>query len=364
MTLPLTRAAQAAPIPDNGTQTKPRRDGPPVSFAFSETICITGGTGSFGSAFARYLFDTTNAKLRIFSRDEHKQERMAASLPPGPRVTYIIGDVRDRGRLCRAFDGASIVVHAAALKTVPAGERHVSEFKRTNIDGTENVVGAALDCGGGGSVFISSDKAVQSVNEYGKAKAVGEGLFIQGNALGVSRGSRFAVVRGGNVWGSNGSVLTKWGECRAAGLPIMVAGPETTRFHLPMAYWIEFCRHAVESMTGGEIFTPKVKAWRLGDLAAAYDAPMTVTGARPGDKLHETLISANESPRAIDAGWAFIVEPSPDLRDVWNYKPHTGLAVDWLHVGASYTSDTADRMTVDELRELLSNTTAFDGGMR
>ena len=289
---------------------------------------------------------------------------MAASLPPGPRMTYIIGDVRDRARLRRAFDGASIVVHAAALKTVPAGERHVSEFKQTNIDGTENVVNAAIDCGVGRSLFISSDKACQPVNEYGKCKAVGEGLFIQGNALGVSRGCRFAVVRGGNVWGSNGSVLTKWGECRAAGLPITVAGPETTRFHLPMDSWIDFCHHAVESMTGGEIFIPKARAWRLGDLAEAYAAPTLTLGARGGDKLHETLIGTNESPRAIDAGWAFIIEPSPNLREVWNYKPHAGLSVDWLYIGATYTSDTADRMTIDELRELLSNTTAFDGGMR
>lgn len=371
MTLPLTRAAQAAPIPDNGTrntQTQPRRDGPPVSFAFSETICVTGGTGSFGSAFARYLFDTTNAKLRILSRDEHKQERMAASLPPGPRVTYIIGDVRDSDRLRRSFDGASVVIHAAALKTVPTGERHVSEFKMTNIDGTENVVNAAIDCGVGRSLFISSDKACQPINEYGKCKAVGEGLFIQGNALGVSRGCRFAVIRGGNVWGSNGSVLTKWGECRAAGLPITVAGPETTRFHLPMDYWIEFCRHAVGSMTGGEIFTPKVKAWRLGDLAEAYigvyGGEMITASARGGDKLHELLVGANESPRAIDAGWAFIIEPSSDLREVWSYQPHTGAAVDWLHIGATYTSDAADRLTVEELRAMLSNTTAFDGGMR
>lgn len=374
MTLPLTRAAQAAtlagiptaPPSDNETQIKTRRDGPPVSFAFSETICITGGTGSFGSAFSRYLFDTTNAKLRILSRDEHKQERMAANLPPGPRVTYIIGDVRDSDRLHRAFDGASVIVHAAALKTVPTGERHVSEFKMTNIDGTENVVNAAIDCGVGRSLFISSDKACQPINEYGKCKAVGEGLFIQGNALGVSRGSRFAVVRGGNVWGSNGSVLTKWRDSRAAGLPITVAGPETTRFHLPMGYWIEFCRHAVEGMMGGEIFIPKAGAWRLGDLAEAYigvyGGAVLTTGPRGGDKLHELLISANESPRALDAGWAFVIEPSLDLREVWNYKPRTGPEVDWLHFGATYSSDTADRLTVDELRALLSNTTGFDGG--
>lgn len=329
-------------------------------------LLLTGGTGSFGRAFADFLLkNTTDIRLRIFSRDEHKQDAMAAELPPGERITYILGDVRDVERLKRASDGADAIVHAAALKRVPQGERHADEFTKTNVQGTANVIGAALAAGVRRSLFISSDKAVSAFNTYGKTKAVGEALFIHANELGVSRGCRFAVARGGNVWGSRGSVVEIWRERAARGETLVITDPDATRFCLPMSDWTAFCWRALTELRGGEIFTPKLSAWRLGDLAYAIGKiPITssvhpslgghgdaykVIGSRSGDKRNECLISYEESGRAVDAGFAYIVEPSPDLRAVWNYQPWPGQVCDWAHLGAAYSSDGTMRMSIEEL---------------
>lgn len=326
-------------------------------------LLLTGGTGSFGRAFAEFLLkNTTDTRLRIFSRDEHKQDAMAADWPPGERITYILGDVRDVERLKRASDGADALVHAAALKRVPQGERHADEFMKTNVQGTANVIEAALAAGVRRSLFISSDKAVAAHNTYGKTKAVGEALFIHANELGVSRGCRFAVVRGGNVWGSRGSVVEIWRERAARGETLVLTDPDATRFCLPMSDWTAFCWRALTELRGGEIFTPKLSAWRLGDLADVLGRmsgqngyTYEVVGRRTGDKRHECLISAEESARAVDAGFAYIVEPSRDLRDVWNYQPWRGQVCDWAHLGAAYSSDGTVRMSIEELSAMAGN---------
>lgn len=314
-------------------------------------ILITGGTGSFGSAFLEYLLAETPYRVRIFSRGEHRQEALAERFPPGSRVTYLLGDVRDYNRMLEVCAGADWVVHAAALKTIPAGEQQAQEFVRTNVDGTQNVVRAAVAAGVRRILFISSDKAVYPINHYGKTKAVAEGMCIQANLLAGHRDCRLAVVRGGNVWGSQGSVGVRWHAQREAGKPLSVYEPDATRFHLPMDYWLAFCWRALSEMHGGEIFVPKLKAWRVGDLAEAFAvAGVDIHGRRNGDKLNELLIPVEESGRVVDVGWAYVVQPPHDIRAVWNYEPWTGWSPP---MGWRYGSDLAERMTLDELKALV-----------
>ena len=320
---------------------------------WSETVLITGGTGSFGRAFARFLLDNTPAHVRLFSRDEHKQADLARTIPPGPRVTYILGDVRDRDRLAIAADGCTGIVHAAALKTVPAGERQADEFVKTNVSGTQNVIWAALACRVPHTLLVSSDKACHALNHYGKTKAVAEGLIVQANALGVSRGCRFASVRGGNVWASRGSVAQIWHQARDESRPIPFHsdGQTVTRFHLEMLVWCAFGWRAITEMHGGEIFVPKARAWALADLAVAFGGPQHHLRLRAGEKAAETLITADEAARTVDAGWAYVVEPSSEITQVWNYQPWQG----WRPPveGLAYTSDTVERLDAAELAELV-----------
>ena len=221
---------------------------------------------------------------------------MAARFPPGPRMTYLLGDVRDPGRLGLAFDGVTAVIHGAALKHIHIGEEQADEFYKTNCQGSANVTRAALDAGVSRCLLVSTDKAIYPINLYGKTKAVAESLFVQANAAGLHRGSRFAVARGGNVWGSRGSVSIRWRMQRLEGKPLTVTDPDMTRFHLPMDDWTAFCWQALCQMHGGEIFVPKLRAWRLGDLADAFAVNGWHTnGTRPGEKQSETLLAADEA---------------------------------------------------------------------
>jgi len=314
-------------------------------------VLITGGAGSFGQAFTRHLLALPSPpRIRIYSRDEHKQEQMARAFDD-MRLTFILGDVRDVSQLTIAADGCDAIVHAAALKRVPAGEQNIIEFIRTNIGGSENVVQAAIAGRVPRTLLVSSDKAVAAVNAYGKTKAAAEEIFVQANRRGVSRRCRFAVIRGGNVWGSRGSVIEVWREAMQQHEPIQVNDPGVTRFHLAMPAWCEFAWQALREMRGGEIFVPKLRAWRLGDLveALAYDT-VHHNGARAGDKNSEWLIAPHETRRAVDAGWCYVVEPSQELRAVWNYQPWPGEKVP---DGFGYRSDCVGRMTMDELREII-----------
>jgi len=317
-----------------------------------QSLLLTGATGSFGRAFTRYLLSIPDGpRLRLFSRDEAKQEDMAREFPPGPRITYIIGDVRDEHRLQVAANGVGAIVHAAALKRVPAGERNAEEFQATNITGTRNVIRAALEVGATRTMLISSDKAINPRNTYGATKAAAENLMSQANLQGTSRGCIFSSVRGGNVWGSRGSVATIWKDVRASGQSLPVTGPITgTRFHLPMDYWVNFVWQAVNDMHGSDVFIPKMSSWSLGDLAQAFGGGVVNLQARYGDKEHETIIPDYESGRAIDVGWAYVVEASPEIRGVWNYSPWYGFRAPPDFV---YSSDKASRLTVEELTRLV-----------
>jgi len=321
-----------------------------VTIKDTSTILITGGTGSFGSAMTAHLLNHTSHHVRILSRDEHKQERMMAVFPPNDRTTYILADVRDRERLDLAFYRAEVVIHAAAYKTVPAGERHVEEFIKTNVLGSINVVKATVTNRVPKTLLISSDKSVEAKNLYGKSKGIAESVFVAANAY--SHGAKFASVRGGNVWNSRGSVLDKW----LASDPILVTDPSATRFHLPMDYWLNFCLQAIDNMHGGEIFVPKCEAWSLGSLSKAFceiyrDKSLLISERRPGDKIHETLISKDESNNALDIDWGYVIQPSEDIRSVWSYEPHQGKKI----LGA-IESKMVSRLTIDELRTLISTT--------
>ena len=316
-----------------------------------ETVVITGGTGSFGQAMTKRLLGSDDGpRVRVFSRDEDKQERMRASLPPGDRLSYLLGDVRDQERLVTAFDGASEVVHSAALKRVMFGEQHVDEFTKTNVIGSRNVVTAAIQARVERTLLISTDKACAPFGAYGKTKALAEDLFRNGNQLGVSRGARFAAVRGGNIWRSRGSVVDVWQAAIDRGEKIQVTDPDMTRFTLAMGDWVAFAERALAEMRGGEIFVPKPSAYRLGDLAAVMGSGVIVAGHRSGEKLHEALISPQESARTVDIGWAYVIEPPPEMRAVWNYKPWEGTRL----TGIEHTSDRAPRLTCAELAIMLA----------
>ncbi len=319
-------------------------------------ILITGGTGSFGSAMMEHLLNTTEHAVRVLSRDEHKQEALMGRFPPSGLLSYVLADIRQRDRLDIAFDGVDMLVHAAALKTVPAGERAVDQFVQTNIYGSENVARAAIHNGVGQSLFISSDKAVEAYNAYGKTKAAAECLWLQANMQGVSRGCKFAVVRGGNVWASNGSVVRQWRKQVAETGAITVYDPSTTRFHVEMPEWITFCQRALYEMHGGEVFIPKLRAWKLYDLALEFEAlgaapcRVDLQAAREGDKSHEVLIHPMEVPRTVDIGWAYVIEPTATYRSLCSYQPWRGQPMgSWF----DYRSCNAPKLSADELRRLL-----------
>jgi len=305
-------------------------------------IAVTGGTGSFGSAFIQYLLENTDDDVVCISRSDGRQEELARSLRT-PRLRCIPVDICNYVGLLNALDGADYVVHAAALKRVPQSIIHTDEYVNVNINGTLNVLRASTRVGVGKFLFISSDKAVAALNPYGSTKAVAEHMTRQYNQFGLMA----SVVRGGNVWGSSGSVTEIWRKQIDRGLPITVHGPDTTRFYLPMDKWIRFCHEAIYKMKGGETFVPKLSAWKLGDLAKAMHPPHGVVKSkeRDGDKKHECLISEEEARATVDIGWAYVINPSKNL----GCKQHEGKPIK-----GALTSSGAPKMGVRWLEELLS----------
>jgi|SRR3990167_7724945 len=310
---------------------------------------LTGATGSFGSSLARYLLANTLDSLRLISRDEHKQVALMAEIPPSSRVSYVLCDIRDLERLKIAFHNVDVVVHAAALKIVPTGELHTAEMVSINVLGTQSVIQAAIANYVPRSLLVSSDKCCQPMNRYGATKMLSEGLFINANILGVSYNSRFSCIRGGNVWGSRGSVVERWHNSDV----LSVTQPTATRFHLPMNYWLDFACHAIDDMRGGEVYVPKCSAWNLYDLAIAFtevfpDKRFTNIPPRFGDRSHEFLISDYEASHTVDLEWSYVVEPNHEIRGVWNYEPRDGARLDH-----AISSDMVQRLTRDELKELI-----------
>jgi UDP-N-acetylglucosamine 4,6-dehydratase len=315
-----------------------------------KVVLVTGGTGSFGRQFIRWVLQETPArKVIVFSRDELKQWEMAQAYPGEPRIRFFLGDVRDCDRLHRAFDGVDFVVHAAAMKQVPAAEYNPFEAVKTNILGAKNVIDAAIDRGVKRVVALSTDKASSPVNLYGATKLVSDKLFIDGNAYTGGKDTRFAVVRYGNVVGSRGSVVPLFKKL-AGGGTLPITDPRMTRFWITLPQSVRFVADTLARMHGGELFVPKIPSIRVTDLARAVapEAELKIIGMRPCEKLHEELISRHEAHRTADLGSCYQVLPDAEW---WAGAAAQGTAVP---DGFQYTSDTnAHWLTVDELRAMV-----------
>lgn len=303
-----------------------------------KSILVTGGTGSFGQRFvetvlARYSPD----RLIIFSRDEAKQYDMAARLSPEqhPSLRYFIGDVRDGERLRMAMKGVDVVVHAAALKHVPIAEYNPFECINTNIHGTENVIRAAMDRNVSKVLGLSTDKAVAPVNLYGATKLAAEKLLVAANNLAGEDGPRFAIARYGNVVGSRGSVVPFFRELLARGVnELPITDERMTRFWITLDQGVEFVLSSLERMHGGEIFVPKLQTVRVVDLARAMapNAKYKVIGIRPGEKIHETLVSTDEARATIEMDDRYLIHPPMALwRDRVPGKHHGTAVADDFH---------------------------------
>ena len=318
------------------------------------SILVTGGTGSFGQKFVEIVLRNYHPRrLIVFSRDELKQHEMRQIFgdQPGSPLRYFIGDVRDKERLMRAFAGVDIVIHAAALKQVPACEYNPFEAVKTNILGAQNIIEAAIDKGVRKVIAISTDKAVNPVNLYGATKLCTEKMFIQANSYSGADGTRFSVCRYGNVVGSRGSVIPLFVQQREKGV-ITITDRRMTRFWLTLDQGVKFVLKCLKEMQGGEIFVPKIPSMNIMDLAEAV-APgcrYDFIGIRPGEKLHEVLISREEAYHTLDVGDMYVILP---LYAWWQTK-------NWsqgkpLPDGFYYGSDNNDRwLSVDQLRQLLT----------
>jgi UDP-N-acetylglucosamine 4,6-dehydratase len=317
-----------------------------------KSVLITGGTGSFGKAFVRTALDRTGtSRIVIFSRDELKQWEMAQQFGDDPRLRFFLGDVRDGPRLLRAMDGVDYVVHAAALKQVPAAEYNPFEAVQTNIHGARNVIDAAIDRSVHRVIALSTDKASSPINLYGATKLVSDKLFIDGNAYAGARDTRFAVVRYGNVVGSRGSVIPFFRQ-RALSGTLPITDPRMTRFWITLDHGVRAVFRSFELMRGGEIFVPKIPSMKVVDLARAMapDAKLEEIGIRSGEKLHEELISAHDARHTVDLGDCYAIEPAMDW---WEAQAHEGERVPRdFH----YTSDSNDQwLTVEQLREMIKD---------
>ena len=276
-----------------------------------KVVLVTGGTGSFGKKFIQTMLrDYHPAKIIVFSRDELKQHEMRAAGYDHPSLRYFIGDIRDKERCKRAFDGVDVVIHAAALKQVPACEYNPMEAIKTNILGSSNVIDAALDAGVKKVLALSTDKAVNPINLYGATKLAAEKLFVQSNAYAGGSATRFSCVRYGNVVGSRGSVVPVFLKQRATGT-VTITDDRMTRFWISLEQGVRFVIRCVEQMEGGEVFVPKIPSMKVIDLARAVapDAQINIVGIRPGEKLHEVLISEDEARTTLELDDMYVVQP-------------------------------------------------------
>lgn len=322
-----------------------------------KSILITGGTGSFGKAFVKTILERYPdlQRLVIFSRDELKQFEMAQQFPESkyPFIRYFIGDIRDEQRIRRALEGIDVVIHAAALKQVPAAEYNPFECIKTNILGAQNLIEACLDSNVSQVVALSTDKAAAPINLYGATKLCSDKLFTAANNIKGNRDLSFSVVRYGNVMGSRGSVIPFFLDKRKTGsLPI--TDPAMTRFNISLQEGVEMVLWALEHAQGGEIFVPKIPSYRITDVAQAIgpECQHPVVGIRPGEKVHEEMITASDSFNTVDLGKYFAILPAAGAHTVETYcEAHGGKPV---QPGYAYDSGTnTDFLTVDELRKLI-----------
>lgn len=330
------------------------------------SILVTGGTGSFGKMFVKtVLARYPNVKrLVVFSRDELKQFEMAQQFPPSeyPAIRYFIGDIRDAQRLHRALEGIDIVIHAAALKQVPTAEYNPFECIKTNVLGAQNLIDACLDSSVRRVVALSTDKAAAPINLYGATKLCSDKLFVAANNIKGARDIRFSVVRYGNVMGSRGSVIPFFLEKRKTGaLPITDAA--MTRFNITLQEAVDMVLWSVENVWGGEILVPKIASYRITDLAQAIgpECEQPIVGLRPGEKIHEEMITASDSQNTVDLGKYYAILPSGAGYTVQKYCEHTTFVP--VPAGFCYNSATNEQfLSVDELRELIFDGAESSGG--
>lgn len=321
----------------------------------NKSILITGGTGSFGKKFVEMVYAQFPDVRRVvvYSRDELKQFEMGQSYPNPPyrSIRFFIGDVRDGDRLRRACEGVDIVIHAAALKQVPAAEYNPMECIKTNVFGAENVINAALDTGVQHVVALSTDKAAAPTNLYGATKLCSDKLFVAANNMKGKRDLRFSVVRYGNVIGSRGSVVPFFLDKRKTGV-LPITHPDMTRFNISLEDGVRMVLYALENAWGGEIFVPKIPSYRITDVAEAIgpDCRQEIVGVRPGEKLHEEMITETDSLNTIETERYYVITPSTPIWDVDEYmNAFNGQRV---AEGFKYNSGTnTDWLTVSQLRD-------------
>ena len=322
-----------------------------------QRVLITGGTGSFGKAFVAELLRNKPGveRLVIFSRDELKQWEMRQIYPERefPQLRFFIGDIRDQARLKRALEGIDTVVHAAALKQVPAAEYNPIEFINTNVLGAENVVQACLDTDVQRVVALSTDKAAAPINLYGATKLCSDKLFIAANNIRGKRSLRFSVVRYGNVMGSRGSVIPFFLEKAKSGV-LPITDPEMTRFNISLAEGVDMVNWTIDNGLGGELLVPKIPSYRITDVAEAIgpSCEKPVVGIRPGEKIHEEMITTSDSFSTIDLGRYYAILPSDGIT-LTAYRA-SDMQASAVKQGFAYNSGTnPDFLSVEQLRSLI-----------
>jgi UDP-N-acetylglucosamine 4,6-dehydratase len=323
-----------------------------VSQLDGASILITGGTGSLGKALVGHLLTQTNARrIVIFSRDELKQHHLRSHFKDDPRLRWFLGDVRDLERLKRAFHNVDFVIHAAALKQVDTGEYNPMEFIKTNVLGSQNVIDASIDAGVKRVVALSTDKASSPINLYGATKLTADKLFVAANNYSFTYGTTFSVVRYGNVMGSRGSVIPFFKSLADQGKPLPITDLRMTRFWISIGDAVKFVIDSLEMMTGGELYVPRIPSMKIVDLARAVSAnsKLEEIGVRPGEKLHEEMISADDSRRTIILENRFVVTP---VVAEWGYNGPVG---EIMPEGHAYRSDTNDIwMSQEDIKSFIS----------
>jgi UDP-N-acetylglucosamine 4,6-dehydratase len=323
-----------------------------MSLLDNSSVLITGGTGSLGKALLKEILSTTAVRrVVIFSRDELKQYNLRSEFKDDSRIRWFIGDIRDIERLKRALHGIDYVIHAAALKQVDTGEYNPMEFIKTNVMGSQNVIDASISTGVKKVVALSTDKASSPINLYGATKLTADKLFIAANNYSFSYGTTFSVVRYGNVMGSRGSVIPFFSALASEGKPLPLTDLRMTRFWISIDAAVKFVLSSLEVMTGGELYVPRIPSMKLIDLAKAVDpnAKIVDIGMRPGEKLHEEMISADDSRRTFIMGDRYIVTP---VVAEWGYKEPDGQR---MPEGVAYQSNTNDLwMTEEEIRKFIN----------
>jgi UDP-N-acetylglucosamine 4,6-dehydratase/5-epimerase len=325
----------------------------------NKSILVTGGTGSFGKKFIATILDKFNPKkVIVYSRDEQKQFEMQQNWPDNDDspMRYFIGDVRDYSRLKMAMTGVDIVVHAAALKQVPAAEYNPFEAVKTNIMGGQNVIDAALSKQVKKVIALSTDKAAAPINLYGATKLASDKLFIAANNYSGNRDIRFSVVRYGNVMGSRGSVIPFFNKKKESGI-LPITDERMTRFNITLQHGVDFVLQCLDKMWGGELFVPKIPSYKILDVAKAVapECELKIVGIRPGEKLHEEMITETDALNSVEFDKYFVILPSTQLWDINKFRKESNLSIGKMcKFGFSYNSGTnKEFLSVENIKSLI-----------